>query len=47
VTTADIASLPSIGSRIATEFGAKPAQVTAIALLDEGATVPCIALQSR
>ncbi len=36
--------LPSIEHRLAAEIGAKPAQVaTAIALLDEGATVPFIA----
>ena len=36
--------LPSIESRLATELAAKPAQVAAaIALIDEGATVPFIA----
>ena len=36
--------LPSIESRIATELAARPAQVAAaIALIDEGATVPFIA----
>ena len=36
--------LPSIEQRLATELSAKPAQVTAaVALLDEGATVPFIA----
>ncbi len=36
--------LPSIESRIATELGVRPAQVTAtVRLLDEGATVPFIA----
>ena len=36
--------LPSIEQRLATEISAKPAQVTAaVALLDEGATVPFIA----
>ena len=36
--------LASIGTRIATELGVKPAQVTAaVKLLDEGATVPFIA----
>ncbi len=35
--------LPSIESRLATELGAKPSQVAAaVALLDEGATVPFI-----
>lgn len=44
MTTPDIAPLPSIGSRIAAEFGAKPAQVAAaVALLDGGTTVPFIA----
>ncbi|MCC6172390.1 MAG: RNA-binding transcriptional accessory protein [Gammaproteobacteria bacterium] len=37
-------ALPSIGERLAAELGAKPAQVAAaVALLDEGATVPFIA----
>ena len=37
-------ALPSIESRIAAEIGARPAQViAAVALLDEGATVPFIA----
>ncbi|MBX3665149.1 MAG: RNA-binding transcriptional accessory protein [Burkholderiales bacterium] len=36
--------MPSIGERLAAELGAKPAQVAAaVALLDEGATVPFIA----
>jgi uncharacterized protein len=36
--------LPSIEQRLSLELGAKPAQVNAaIALLDEGATVPFIA----
>jgi len=44
MTKPDIATLPSIVSRIAAELGAKPAQVVAaVALLDEGATVPFIA----
>jgi uncharacterized protein len=38
------ATLPPIGERLATELGAKPAQVAAaIALLDGGATVPFVA----
>jgi len=44
MTKPDIATHPSIVSRIAAELGAKPAQViAAITLLDEGATVPFIA----
>jgi uncharacterized protein len=44
MTTPDTASLPSTGSRIAAELGAKPAQVAAaVALLDGGATLPFIA----
>jgi uncharacterized protein len=36
--------LPPVGTRIATELGVKPSQVAAaVALLDEGATVPFIA----
>jgi uncharacterized protein len=36
--------LPSIEQRLSLELGARPAQVAAaIALLDEGATVPFIA----
>jgi uncharacterized protein len=39
-----IARLPAINHRIATELGVKPAQVAAaVALLDEGSTVPFIA----
>jgi uncharacterized protein len=44
MTKPDLATLPSIVSRIAAELGAKPAQViAAVTLLDEGATVPFIA----
>ena len=44
MTKSNVAALPSIGHRIATELGVKPAQVAAaVALLDEGATVPFIA----
>jgi len=44
MTNLDPASLASILRRIATELGAKPAQVAAaVALLDEGSTVPFIA----
>ena len=43
-TTSMPASHPSIGGRIAAELGVKPAQVAAaVALLDEGSTVPFIA----
>jgi uncharacterized protein len=43
-TTPPSAQLPSISSRIATELGVKPTQVAAaVALLDEGATVPFVA----
>jgi uncharacterized protein len=44
MTAPDTATLPSIGSRIAAELGVKPSQVAAaVALLDEGSTVPFIA----
>ena len=44
MTKSNVAALPSIGHRIATELGVKPAQVAAaVALLDGGATVPFIA----
>ncbi len=44
MTTLDPSTLASIGIRIATELGVKPAQVAAaVRLLDEGATVPFIA----
>jgi uncharacterized protein len=44
MTKPNVAALPSIGHRIATELGVKPAQVAAAAaMLDEGATVPFIA----
>ena len=44
LTAKDVPMLPSIEQRLALELVAKPAQVAAaIALLDEGATVPFIA----
>ena len=44
MTTLDASTLASIGIRIATELGVKPAQVAAaVRLLDEGSTVPFIA----
>jgi len=44
MTKLNVAALPTIGNRIAAELGVKPAQVAAaVALLDEGATVPFIA----
>ena len=44
MTTLDASTLASIGTRIATELGVKPAQVAAaVRLLDEGSTVPFIA----
>lgn len=40
--------MPPVESRIAVELAVKPQQVTAaVALLDEGATVPFIALSQR
>ena len=44
MTTLDASTLASIGIRIASELGVKPAQVAAaVRLLDEGSTVPFIA----